>query len=1185
VKYEEMFNVVNSNAWAEFVDGAIRLYQGSDQTAIYHEAWHAFSQHFLTQEEKAELYGEIGNTEAGEAAIRKWAKDNGKLEALMTGYQKALAVEELIAEDFRKYMMSGGKEILSKRRVRNNVFRRILNFFKKIFGELGLYSYSHRGPFMLEELYEKLRVGNINMYTPSEKNAFFTQGLYKTITPVEGEDTQISDQDAMLLVESMDAIISEYVDKENERAGDTRFSSALFNHPEIVLFNEDGLQEVYLHIKQRFEEQAKNWETVAETSEGLEKEQFLKKANLLKDALRNFGGPTEGLISFHLDKSPFLGEKTKNIDKDKYAKTKSDIDAVRFDKSGNELSMMDLASNQVLYLVKSLKKYDKEGNVEINSLGFPKLADYRQSWVKLVNLLAESNNSPKDIKIALEEAAPNSPWIYDLLDKLGDVNTTHGSTFDLWTAFWAAFNLDTQGLYQVSVSELNERTPGTDEITTTHEVLVGYASAVFRQVERDFKSYFKSVRDSEFLKDTKAGNILDYKVLDKYRGNLENNEFEFLVDIGFPLSDTTAIREGLKSVNVDFIYAKLDELSKHNEPIFDVIKALKDPYEKQGEVRQGNAVFQSTVVSIPSETTNVNKILNLQARHSGLYANTGVSTPDGKVKFEQSQMSTLAVLKREINSAESFQQLIEKPHMAYLRYENNPAVTSSIWLKSLFEFNEITQTFGKKRPGVKLMSDDMGGTQTIIDQNHPDYNYSSATSKSDRYTRLLQDIYSSLLGGRFATITPSDKSTILGVRVTQVDSGTESKSKHLYVDMSDFLTDGAQVNLAIENAFRLLLPYIGSELMRIQKIKAQDGSVPSIPGYTVEDKKGNITGDKLSVFDNVFSDITNQKILDKGTYEALLEDGDLLSDMLRDMKNYFAWSSQNTKETLGRMIFVDNNLKNYMEEEVGKKLTNEQAQDLMVKAYTVNSFIHHLEGFTLLYGDLAQYKDISKRNYGVQSTGRMFRTDQEAMDYVNNVLGRPYREKVLGDTGKTFNGTMDTIVLKEASVPSVYYGIYVEELTNHYKSLGIKDARAKAEATLDPYVKMDEGDAQGWITFDTYRILSKLSGRWTMEQEILFKKIIDTPELVKIGEVMEYFPPRKYQYFGPLDVSGVSATAFHKYSLFPMIPTVIKGKNLEKLHNQMMTQNIDYAVFDSGSKVATVVAPGRKEGDELYSDL
>jgi len=58
--------------------------------------------------------------------------------------------------------------------------------------------------------------------------------------------------------------------------------------------------------------------------------------------------------------------------------------------------------------------------------------------------------------------------------------------------------------------------------------------------------------------------------------------------------------------------------------------------------------------------------------------------------------------------------------------------------------------------------------------------------------------------------------------------------------------------------------------------------------------------------------------------------------------------------------------------------------------------------------------------------------------------------------------------------------------------------------------------------------------------------------------------------------------ALDKLSFFPLIPNVIKGTNLEKLHDKMVREGVDYALFKSGSKIATMT---KKSGtDKLYTD-
>lgn len=97
-----------------------------------------------------------------------------------------------------------------------------------------------------------------------------------------------------------------------------------------------------------------------------------------------------------------------------------------------------------------------------------------------------------------------------------------------------------------------------------------------------------------------------------------------------------------------------------------------------------------------------------------------------------------------------------------------------------------------------------------------------------------------------------------------------------------------------------------------------------------------------------------------------------------------------------------------------------------------------------------------------------------------------------------------------------------------------------------------------------------------------------------VDDIKEFFKPLKAQYSGPLRTEALNMNAFHKFSLVPLIPSVIKGTNMEDIHNNMVKQNIDYALFESGSKMGSIQKDGEfnnfyKEGrrtvasDEVYT--
>ena len=173
-----------------------------------------------------------------------------------------------------------------------------------------------------------------------------------------------------------------------------------------------------------------------------------------------------------------------------------------------------------------------------------------------------------------------------------------------------------------------------------------------------------------------------------------------------------------------------------------------------------------------------------------------------------------------------------------------------------------------------------------------------------------------------------------------------------------------------------------------------------------------------------------------------------------------------------------------------------------------------------------------------------------------------------------FTGRLKSTVFGDNKVKSVYYDEYFNALKEKY-------GEEKAKSILDPYLKMNEGDAQGWVTFDSYRELSLLEGSWSPKQEKLYRKIVDG-ENIDLEKVAEFFPPRKYQYAGPLETKKLHIQAFHKFSLVPLIPSVIEGTNMQILHDNMVKQGVDYGLFESGSKLAILTKDGSP--DKLYSN-
>ena len=1263
---EMAMHVANSNAYATWSKNGITLFKGSSKTDIYHEAWHGFSQFFLTPEEKQSLYDELANTEVGHKALKKFARKQKVAVDSISQATKNLVMEEYLAEDFRKYKLNGGKKVLGSP-IRNTIFRRILNFLKDFFG-IGTIQ-----PTMdintvgkVKELYEALNLmdgQSLINYSPSELNMMpdFNKLNKGVIVPLDkiSEDS-IAYADVNLVMESIDSIMASVIDQKVVELG-PHIAAALYNQPEVIL------PALYQKTKELFVQKLIDVETKLKTETDLGKIKDLdNQKKILNFTIKNFGEPQNwveamtketdaGIVAYHLKKSQFLSYIPKSLDRDileEIAESTEGVLETTWQKSSTKFSMTELASNQIKTLLFAAKKYDDRGQVEKNSLGFEKLLDFNIAFKTIITLTKDLDD-PSDMQIALYAASknPNNKWIEaNVLNKLGPVATYNRNSMNLWTNFWQTFYKATIPLQQLTIQEVIETVESGQNVRTV-TAHFGRAEGAFKQVKFAFSNNFKTTRDRFIKPDENGANVLNVSGLIKeYKGETGTRKIEFLRDLGLPISDNKLIIEGInKNVNTDMMYDKLVNYDKNLAlPITDVISILTNPHVIKTEDRFGKIATKKTV---KGEATNMKHIYDLEYKYSGKYGNDAAVTAEGTRQFEDVQNSSLTRQVQAFNKAKSFSDLVEMPYMSHLNPARNSfTFNGSVWLNSIFEMDKEGKP---KREGVSLELNNISGTVLIRNEN-ADYDFSSSSSKADKFTRLMQDMYGLLMSGKPSTMTPADKGTILSISMSDIiiKNDPSKVSKHLYVDTADFLeSSSGELSVGGNKVRNLLVNYIQSEIDRIHRIEANNEV--NVKGVTTDilnadgTIKSKARGKTFQVFDGMFSEDVKAKFLalDMPLKEYLREDtgqSNLLAKQIDEQLAGFMESEvESIRERMGSLLYFDStimsNLDNMLRAKkisiggitkdeliaykrdlkvgkitqdeykklVGKLKANERnrKEEALIKSYAMNLFIHNIESLGNIYGDLSQYQDFFKRNPGVQSDGYQFRNDAIAQDYINETMFNPtgehfkqtYANKMFPELTRRWDGVLNTAVVRDTVVSSYlvpeYKAAFIKHFTKVYsknKNLTKKEAAAKAlESTneaLEPYLNMEEGDGQGWLTFDAYKMLSELQGKWSPEQDKLYNDIIAGKTLT-LQEVTKYFPARKYQYYGALKTEGVPLMAFHKYSLMPLVPNVIDGKNMEVFHNNLVKQNMDYAVHESGSKVATIYPEGATEASQLWESV
>jgi hypothetical protein len=260
----QMVNIVNSDAYARFIAAGSTLVNGQylgtiqvnkatggTMVDVYHEAWHAFSQLFLTKDEKIALYEEL------RASNSKYEK------------YSFLELEELLAEDFRSYALNQKTTKGSPKR--NTLFRRILNFLKKLFkietsiaDELTPYDVESEG--VAGELFSNLYLAGtnpdlLNIYTPTTDNVMFdilNRGIEQD---TDKNEFALNTKDSDLINETIDSSWSDLVD-ENYKYLKESGSKKLSKAGTTKIFTKDENKVLaYGEIKELFKEKLADYKS------------------------------------------------------------------------------------------------------------------------------------------------------------------------------------------------------------------------------------------------------------------------------------------------------------------------------------------------------------------------------------------------------------------------------------------------------------------------------------------------------------------------------------------------------------------------------------------------------------------------------------------------------------------------------------------------------------------------------------------------------------------------------------------------------------------------------------------------------------------------------------------------------------------------------------------------------------
>lgn len=1153
----EFFTIVASGKVAEFTANGIKLFAGSNYTDLYHEGWHGFSQLFLTKAEKIALYKEV----------RKIEGDITFLEA-----------EEILAEDFRKYRLSNGKAVMGKTPVRRGIFKRVLDFLKSLFGNTEAKTNyremvaQERSMELIQEAYDKLYFGKFEGLTPDINNSFFLT-LNKG---VEGADGKVlSDQESKDVSDAMDSIVAGLIRDIN-------------SSPKEIFASEGALSAFYDQTKFVLFEKAKE----------LAEEGKAQEAYVLATALTNFGDTKNlaknketSLLGYHFKSSRYLASLAKSQDITEVL----DLDIVDsaedymeyYDKGGNEVSVKELADPSVMYAIKSMREYDESGSPKKDRFGFDQLASATRSLNQLNVMLRNSKDVSEMLSIIASKAATKKNLKFkDFLNVVGrEVESQSDHRFKMQTALFQTFNkafVPIQVAYIRVTNTFNTLdTPGG---ITNLDFRIKRAEGEVNNIKRELNKEFQF--DSKRANTRKSSGVREInisEVIKGFKGIDRSNIVSFYQSIGIlPEEIDPAFRDVLKSQSTNLVFNTQSLLTS-------LIKEANLLKSKNLDIIVSNPIeylsknYQSTI----------NLLLELYGETIGEMGSGAKVTAERTTQFESTLNSTATIVMTALNKAKSLDDLLNNPATAHLHPDNNPKMLVNPLFRELFDAN------GKKKPGKEITLINVSGVTTErINEQLVDGQVISQSSEIsgtknmslDEYSKLNQDIHTLFTGGYVENVRASDKTTSYAWKI---------KGSQATIRPEDFLaaSGGNRATAGERKMVKQFFALIAGELATMKKYKGVELNVNDAKGNPIDLSTWQTFSDDLILSDSfkkklykdfvtngeltsaldIYNELLSSVENDVNVYEeALLESSESwLNSEVQKLTDVFNTNKKLTTNDMMGMV-LSNNLKNPIYKKLGvTKVDRALMEDAVKKAFVLETFFRNASYFDVVNLGLASYRnadDTIKRNT-TTSTGNLFRTDEAAQTYITN-KGRLLEAKYSRETGKAvknrpYNGQLKTAILQELSIDAKEVkSEWYEMVENIFKAEGI--SQEEIDSILDAYRNMDEADAQAYINMDTYRQLSIASDEWTDEQEYMYNKLVAGEN---INNPNQYFPVRKFQYTGPLLNAGASVQALHKYSLFPLIPSVIKDTNLEKLNEAMMEAGIDYVVHESGSKAARVGKP------------
>jgi hypothetical protein len=1170
IKLNHFQDIINSDAFASWSEAGITLWSGSNFTDLYHEAWHEFSQLYLTKAQKQALYNEVRN--------KNFNFINSKGVKVNSLTASDFDIEEYVAEDFYKYVLSskeGKPLILNNQPKRNSIFRRVYNFLKELV----------TGNTDLQTYYERLYTGNINNYKRDLNNAFFGSLNVGLKINVDGETKTLTNEETKQLYRGLDSLISNLFEE--------------INQPIATLFAKNNvLSIVYDKIFDKFNEEYENYvDKYNNTTNELEQEALQQTITNLEYTLSNWNN----VLAHHKRFSPYFNSSKdvvqfddennlidNEVDEDELTRS-SEID------KNNNVSSKEVAANETIYLVATLPRYEN-GKLAVNPF-FPfvnDIVDFNNTWNQLTN----TTNNTLDYEQILNKIDKLGDKNHSFKDLLQRIPTKEDILTDAQSRLKSAFIND---ISKPRIEE-QELVLSLDEKGNLNGFYKAAAATDIDTIKKNWFENFNKI-EGEYKTENEDSGVISLntqKLLDDFKSSVmitksdlqkaDKNEIyakrvEFLNNLGITFSDETILDPQFK-----------DLILSENNPVTGIYLQLK---------KRLNA--DEVIINPFKDVAKYQRLLSeAELKHSSTLSTQSVKNPEGNNVWLIRQWNYTSKIYNALNDTEkypTYQDFQNTPWLKALDENSNPYVKGA-FLNSIFDLTPNSPTYGKRRTKngipVKLTLESYAGIK--IDAGKGVKNEGTNTTSLTAFEKLVQNINTMLLYGVQEHLRYGDKSSSFATRISHVYDpvSKQLEDRSILVPREEFYDYQNKQSVVLPiTAFQFLLGDLKAELIPMKR-NFQTGLGNNIKNYNK-----NIKG--LGVFEGILSKETFEKLKtqiienddvvetktfgDKETQDISDVLKSLSKDIRTDIENYIEEKSKDLQKELGIKDLKSKELNNILVDRVFYVHSNKTIKNVIpsqiMYAYVVNSLLYNIEHTKIVTQDPRFYsakgdkKNPFKRFSAWSATGNLFVVDNQTNEYIASKV-EAIKDAVAKKLRTTIapsltTGEINSVVFKDVVRETKYFKLYIDLLakTGQFSEEVLK-------SWYKAYNNITEPDGQGYVTLDELK-KSKLragSSHWTKAHEEAYQAEADfisgKSTIGMTSEQVALFTPQKWQYAGNTTYSNIesnqqiTAPVFYKFSVVPLIPSAIKGTPFEEIHDNLVKQNVGLALFESGSKMSAI---------------